>query len=353
MSEKLLPGSVIGILGGGQLGRMMACEAARLGFDVHIFSPDAQSPAGRVSAYETVADYSDTAALQAFSKACDVVTYEFENVPVRAVEALRGAGGIVRPGGKALECSQDRLAEKRFLRSLDIPTVDFEPIGSVEDLEIALSRFGRAILKTSRDGYDGKGQVRLVAGDRAEDALAQIHHAPAILEAFSPFEKEISVLAVRGLNGQVVAYDIPENTHEAGILRRSNVPAQISDQTAKQATEAAKRLIEALDYVGVLALEFFVLNDGSVVANEFAPRVHNSGHWTPELCDTGQFEQHIRAVAGLPLGSVTRRFDGVMENLLGEEILAAAGLPGVTLYGKGAPSPGRKMGHAVKRQRPV
>lgn len=354
MTRPLPPGSVIGMLGGGQLGRMMSNAAAKLGYDMHVFCPEARSPAARVSAFETVADYLDAEALKTFAAACDVVTYEFENVPAEAVDTLQKAGAVVHPGPKALECSQDRLVEKRFLRSLGIPTVSFEQVDGPGDIVGALEAVGgQGILKRRREGYDGKGQARIDASSDAGEAWAEIGEAPAILEAFSPFEREISVILARGADGKVAAYDPPENDHSGGILRRSTLPAKISAETRDAAVDAAVKLAEALDYVGVLALEFFVLPGGALVANEFAPRVHNSGHWTPEGCDTGQFEQHIRAVAGLPLGPVTRRFDAVMENLLGDEIFAAQGAPGVTDYGKGEAREGRKMGHRVTRLRPA
>ena len=346
-------GATIGILGDGQLGRMLAGAAAKLGFDVSVFGPQSDSPSSRVARSQTVGAYTDLAAVVEWACACDVVPYEFENVPVETVQALEAAGVLVRPGVKALEVAQDRVIEKTFLRSCDIPTAEFAPVSDGSGLESALSRFGRGILKTNRDGYDGKGQVRLSDGDNVSAAFASLGQVPCILEAFVPFQCEISVIIARSLTGDVAIWDSPENRHERGILRRSIVPASVESRTLNAAQTAATRLIEALDYVGVLALEFFVLSDGRVLANEFAPRVHNSGHWTPEACATGQFEQHIRAVAGWPIGPVTRFHDVEMVNLLGEEALdidrfVSSGAS-VTLYGKREALDGRKMGHVVRR----
>lgn len=350
----LSAGATIGILGGGQLGRMLASAAAQLGFDVSIYCPETDCPAARIAAAHTIGDYADPAALLAWAKTCNVVTYEFENVPVAAAEALIGAGVLVRPGAKPLEVSQDRVAEKSFLQSAGIATADFASVDQPGDVDAAIKRFGgQGILKTRRDGYDGKGQARLEAGDDYDAAHKSLGHAPCILEALVPFVCEVSVIIARDHLGASLCYDLPRNEHVNGILRRSIVPANIDPGVADRACIAAKALADALDYVGVLALEFFVLEDGSLLANEFAPRVHNSGHWTPEACHTGQFEQHIRAVAGWPLGAVTRFHDVVMSNLLGDEALA---LPQdllknavLTLYGKRDAKPGRKMGHLVKR----
>lgn len=350
----LSAGATIGILGGGQLGRMLASAAAQLGFDVSIYCPETDCPAARVAAAHTVGAYADPAALLAWAKTCDVVTYEFENVPVGAAEALLRQGVLVRAGAKPLEVSQDRVAEKSFLQSAGIATAEFASVDQSEDVDAAIKRFGgHGILKTRRDGYDGKGQARLEVGDDYDAAHKSLGYAPCILEALVPFVCEVSVIIARDHQGASLCYDLPRNEHVNGILRRSTVPANIDPGIADRASAAAKALADALDYVGVLALEFFVLEDGSLLANEFAPRVHNSGHWTPEACHTGQFEQHIRAVAGWPLGAVTRFHDVEMSNLLGDEALA---LPRdllenakLTLYGKRDAKPGRKMGHLVKR----
>ncbi len=350
----LKPGSVIGILGGGQLGRLMALEAAKLGFDVHIYCPEARSPAARVSAFETVAAYDDTAALTAFANACDTVTYEFENVPAASVSLIEAAGTPVRPGAKSLEMSQDRSIEKAFLNQIGIETVASHTLDDAMDLTKALTDFGwQGILKTRRDGYDGKGQVRIKGEEGMAAAQQLADAAPCILEAFAPFEREISVIVARSEN-ETAAYEIAENVHQEGILARSLVPANISEHIRQSAIGAGIKLADALGHIGVLALEFFVLPDGKLLANEYAPRVHNSGHWTPEACMTGQFEQHIRAVAGWPLGPVTCLYDVEMENLLGEDIskipadLSSQDRP--VAYGKAQAKPGRKMAHMTRRR---
>ena len=351
----LSPGSTIGILGGGQLGRLLSLEAARLGFEVHIYCPETRNPAARVSAAATFADYDDKAALGAFAAACDVVTYEFENVPVETVDIIRQAGIPVRPGAKSLAVAQDRQTEKDFLNGIGIPTVDFTVIAPDEPLDVALAAFGgHGILKTRRDGYDGKGQVRLGGGrgrDGLEEARALAVRVPCILEAFAPFEREISVVVAR-TETECVCFEPSENTHEGGILKTSSVPARISDEIRTRAMDAGIGLANALGHIGVLALECFVMPDGRLLANEFAPRVHNSGHWTPEACQTGQFEQHVRAVVGWPLGPVTRLFDAEMHNLLGEDITAIPSgfetADRIVSYGKREARAGRKMAHVTK-----
>ena len=341
-------GSTIGILGGGQLGRLLAGAAAKLGYDTCIFTPESDSPASRVAKHTIVGDYTDEEALSNFTARCDAITYEFENVPVDSAVWLEGVGSDVRPGSKALEMAQDRLTEKRFLQGIGIQTVDIAEINDPGQIDAALNTMnGAGILKRRRDGYDGKGQARIVSGDDYSEAWKALGEAPCILEAMAPFEREISGIVARTVDGQIAAFEPSENIHENGILRSSIVPADINDDVRKRAVAGATALAAALDYVGVLALEYFVMPDGELLANEYAPRVHNSGHWTPEACETGQFEQHIRAVAGLPLGAPTRHFAARMENLLGEEAIAAAGEPGVTLYGKREARAGRKMGHRV------
>lgn len=344
----LPPGSTIGILGGGQLGRMLASAAAKLGYDAHILTPELDSPAERVTKLVTHADYTDEAALKTFADQCDAITYEFENVPVQSADFLTSIGAIVRPGAKSLEMAQDRLTEKRFLQSIGIPTVEIAEINGPEDIAHAVASMnGAGILKRRRDGYDGKGQARISAGDNYADVWKALGEAPCILEAMAPFEREISGIVARTHDDRIAAFEPSENIHVNGILRTSVVPAEVSDDVRKRAVAGATALAAALEHVGVLALEYFVLPDGELLANEYAPRVHNSGHWTPEACETGQFEQHIRAVAGLPLGPPARHFAARMENLLGEEAIAAAGEPGVTLYGKREARSGRKMGHKV------
>ena len=350
----LKAGARIGILGGGQLGRMLSTAAAQLGFDVSVYCPEADCPAARVSRDHVAEAYEDHAAVLAWAETCDVITYEFENVPVDAAKALLQAGHLVRPGAKPLEVSQDRYIEKSFLKDCGIETADFAAVTTADQVAAPIDRFGgRGILKTRRDGYDGKGQARLEAGDDFEAAHKALGHAPCILEALIPFTCEISVIVARDVEGVTRCFDVPRNEHVNGILRRSILPANLAPDVIARACTAAESLADALEYVGVLALEFFVLEDGRLLANEFAPRVHNSGHWTPEACATGQFEQHIRAVAGWPLAPVTRFHNVVMENLLGDEALAPpAAFPSdgvLTLYGKREAKPGRKMGHLVRR----
>lgn len=353
----LRPGAVIGILGGGQLGRMLASAAAQLGFDVLIYSPEDDPPAGRVAAGAFQADWDDAEALAEFARACDVVTLEFENVPVASVEVIETAGKAVLPGAKSLSVSQDRLTEKTFLNDHGIPTAPFREINAAADIPAALAGLGgTGVLKTRRDGYDGKGQAWVHDAAGATSAWAQIGGAPAILEAAIAFECEISVLVARNRHGETTSWAPPRNTHENGILARSAVPSGLAKAVEEEARTKAMHLADALGHVGVLALEFFVLPDGTLLANEFAPRVHNSGHWTPEACRTGQFEQHIRCVAGWPLGDTYRLFDAEMENLIGEAGLvdpAALGAnDALTLYGKREARPGRKMGHITRRLAP-
>ncbi len=348
------PPTRIGILGGGQLGRMLALAAARLGLAVHIYCPEADSPAFEVSGRHTIAAYDDEAALAGFASAVDVVTYEFENVPA-ATAAFLAARVPVRPGTRALAVSQDRLVEKRFLQELGIPTAPFHPIETLADLERGLAGLGTpALLKTRRFGYDGKGQVRILSPDQAPAAFAAIGGGDAILEGLVRFSREVSVLVARGLDRSVAAYDIPENEHRDQILRRSSVPAAIAPATAAAAAALGIRVAEHLDYIGVLAVELFVVTAGdgseSLIANEIAPRVHNSGHWTETACAVSQFEMHMRAVAGLPLGSPQRHADVVMENLIGSDVdrlptLIADPRAHIHLYGKRDIRPGRKMGH--------
>ncbi|KAA1182295.1 5-(carboxyamino)imidazole ribonucleotide synthase [Rhizobium tropici] len=344
----------IGIIGGGQLGRMLAMAAARLNFRTVILEPQTDCPAAQVANEQIAGAYDDPAALAELARRCDVVTYEFENVPVSAAEAL--ASQIpVYPPPKALEMAQDRLTEKRFINSCGIPTARFHAVDSQADLEKALADFGeQGVLKTRRLGYDGKGQrVYRSAADSAEGGYATLGNVPLILESFVSFEREISIIAARGVDGAVACYDPAENIHRNGILHTSTLPASISEETANAAREAAGKILTALGYVGVIGIEFFALADGSLIANEMAPRVHNSGHWTEAACVISQFEQHIRAVAGLPLGKPERHSDCVMTNLIGDDIKA---LPEwlrrddtlVHLYGKTEARPGRKMGHVTQ-----
>jgi 5-(carboxyamino)imidazole ribonucleotide synthase len=356
-AEALPPGSVIGILGGGQLGRMLALAAARLGLRCHVYCPDPESPAFDVAAGRTVAGYDDARALGDFARSVDVVTYEFENVPVAAIELL-SESVPVRPGARALALSQDRLSEKSFLSEIGVATAAFAPVDDRASLDRALGAIGvPAVLKTRRFGYDGKGQAAIRWADEAGQALEALRGAPAILEKFVSFAREISVIAVRGLDGTVAAYDPAENVHRDGILATSTVPARVGAETAAEARRVAERLMSALDYVGVIGVELFVgREDEALLVNEFAPRVHNSGHWTEDGCAVSQFESHIRAVAGWPLGPTTRLADVVMTNLIGGDAddwrkLAAESGARLHLYGKRETRLGRKMGHVNRLAR--
>ncbi|MFN3482150.1 MAG: 5-(carboxyamino)imidazole ribonucleotide synthase [Rhabdaerophilum calidifontis] len=348
----LAPGDMIGILGGGQLGRMLALAAARLGLSCHILAPEADSPAFEVSALTSVAAYDDEDALAAFAATVSAITYEFENVPVETVRFLERLKPV-RPGSRALEVAQARLAEKALAQALGARTADFAAIRSRADLDAALARIGLpAILKTNRFGYDGKGQAKLRDPRDAEAAFAMLKGADGILEAFVPFDREVSVVATRGLDGAFAAFDVTENEHRNHILHRSTVPARISGAAAAAAVDIARRLAEALDYVGTFAVEFFLIDaeGGQVLVNEIAPRVHNSGHWTMDGAFTCQFEQHIRAVAGWPLGDTARIGRTEMLNLIGDEAadwraILADGRAHLHLYGKKAIRAGRKMGH--------
>jgi 5-(carboxyamino)imidazole ribonucleotide synthase len=348
-------GSTIGIIGGGQLGRMLAMAAARLGYRSVVLEPQEDCPAAQVANRQIVAAYDDPSALAELARASDVVTYEFENVPVEA--ALQLAESVpVAPPPKALEVSQDRLIEKTFINGTGVATADFRAVDSDADLTEALKAFGgKGVLKTRRMGYDGKGQ-RVFKGGEAGDVagvFASLGGVPLILESFVPFEREISIIAARAHTGEVIAFDPAENVHKNGILHTSTVPAAISTETAAEALTAASKILTALDYVGVIGVEFFVLPGGALLVNEIAPRVHNSGHWTEAACAVSQFEQHIRAVAGLPLGDPRRHSDCVMENLIGDDVLRMPELLAekdlvLHLYGKAEARPGRKMGHFTR-----
>ena len=354
MTETLLPGATIGILGGGQLGRMLSVAASRLGYLTHIFEPGANPPAGQVAHKVTTASYEDEAALKAFAAEVDVITYEFENIPTSALDILE-AHRPIRPGREALRVSQDRLVEKEFLQRLGLKTAPFADITSRDDLAAALETFGTAaILKTRRFGYDGKGQARLKAADDIDTALADMAGAPAILEGFVDFTHEVSVIAARGLTGEVACFDPGENVHRDGILRTTTVPATLTAGQRMDAVLLAARILNELDYVGVMGVELFVTPQGLIV-NEIAPRVHNSGHWTQNGCAVDQFEQHIRAVAGLPLGDGQRHNDVVMENLIGDDVnnvpqILREGNNALHMYGKAEVKAGRKMGHVNRIQ---
>ncbi|HWK64702.1 MAG TPA: 5-(carboxyamino)imidazole ribonucleotide synthase [Rhizobiaceae bacterium] len=346
-------GATIGIVGGGQLGRMLAMAAARLGYRTLVLEPEPGCPAAQVANRQITAAYDDPAALDELAGESAVVTYEFENVPVAAAEKLSGLVPVFPPA-RALEVAQDRLVEKTFLNDIGISTAIFRAVDSDAQLAEALREFGGAgILKTRRLGYDGKGQRVFRGGEATTGMFETMGGVPLILERFVPFEREVSVIAARGKDGSLVAYEPAENIHREGILRRSTVPAAIAPETAMAAREAAFAILSALDYVGVVGVEFFVLPDGGLLANEIAPRVHNSGHWTEAACAISQFEQHIRAVAGLPLGDASRHSDCVMENLIGDDVLKVPSLLAeprlvLHLYGKAKARPGRKMGHFTR-----
>jgi 5-(carboxyamino)imidazole ribonucleotide synthase len=348
-------GDTIGILGGGQLGRMLAMAAARLGLRCQIFSPDPDSPAFDVVQASTCAEYADVEALELFAGDVDVITYEFENVPAAAAAVL-AARRPVLPGWAVLETTQDRLAEKDFVGKLGIGTAAYADVTSVATLHSAIARIGLpAVLKTRRFGYDGKGQAMIRDGDDLDRIWDELGTKAAILEAFVPFEREVSVVAARSADGAVECFDVTENEHRDHILKVSRAPAAIPDKLAHEARHIAGTIADALGYVGVLAVEMFVLANSHgprVLVNELAPRVHNSGHWTLDGATISQFEQHIRAIAGWPLGKPVRHGPVTMTNLIGDEIndcarwLTVRGAT-VHIYGKGTPRPGRKMGHVT------
>ncbi len=353
---KLKPGDTIGILGGGQLGRMLAMAAARLGLRCQVFSPDPDSPAFDVVLNATCAEYADVEALELFANDVDIITYEFENVPASAALIL-GARRPVLPDHRILETTQDRLAEKDFVTRLGIGTADYADVSTAAGLRTAIQKIGLpAVLKTRRFGYDGKGQAIIREGDNPDRIWADLGTKSAILEAFIPFEREISVIAARSADGEVECFDVTENEHRDHILKVSRAPAGIPERLAQEARDVAGKIAGALDYVGVLAVEMFVLesaNGPKILVNEIAPRVHNSGHWTLDGASVSQFEQHIRAIAGWPLGKPLRHGEVTMTNLIGDEINSYEqwlAVPGATvhLYGKGVPRPGRKMGHVTE-----
>ncbi|MFK7879287.1 5-(carboxyamino)imidazole ribonucleotide synthase [Roseobacter sp.] len=349
MTDALPTGATIGILGGGQLGRMLSVAASRLGFKTHIFEPGAEPPAGHVADRVTTATYHDHVALTAFAGNVDVVTYEFENIPTSALDTIEKTTPI-RPGREALRVSQDRLVEKTFLRDLGLNVAPFADVTSLDVLLLAVQEIGTpAILKTRRFGYDGKGQARLKTDDDVDAAWAEMADQAAILEGFVDFSLEISVIAARSPQGDVACYDPGENVHRDGILHTTTVPARLSAAMRTDAILIAAKILNALDYVGVLGVELFVTQEGLIV-NEIAPRVHNSGHWTQNGCTVDQFEQHIRAVAGWPLGNGARHSDVTMENLIGADMDRVSDLAkevncAMHLYGKSETKPGRKMGH--------
>lgn len=356
--DALPPGSTLGILGGGQLGRMLSQAASRLGFDVVILDPEENSPAGRVSRGQIVAPYDDPNALDVMGRVCDAVTFEFENVPAASVDRIRAGGARVAPGPLALAVAQDRLDEKTFLNGVRATTVAFHAVSTIEDLHAGLDRLGMpALLKTRREGYDGKGQVWIKSTRGAAEAWDALGGRPCILEARADFVRELSIIAARGPDGSVAIYPLGENRHAGGVLRTTVAPAAVDARTDKAARRIARAVLNGLDYVGVVGIELFDLGEGRLLVNEIAPRVHNTGHWTQDGCACDQFEQHVRAVMGWPLGPTLPHSRVEMTNLLGDEVDRWAALSGkadlrIHLYGKSPARPGRKMGH-LNRVRPL
>ena len=365
MAFELVPGATIGILGGGQLGRMLALAAAKLGLKTHVYAQDPESPAFDVASARTLAPYEDELTLAEFAGTVELVTFEFENIPSRTA-AILADSCVVRPGPEALAVCQDRLAEKEFLTAAGIAAAPYMRVDDAGALARAIAQIGRpAILKTRRFGYDGKGQVLVREGADLAVTFRALGGKPAILEAVVPFSTEISVVAARGPGGDFAAYDLCENIHENHILKSTRVPARLPPGIAAEATRLTRVIADALDYCGVITIEMFVTGgagdaDGplELLVNEIAPRVHNSGHWTLDGAATSQFEQHIRAIAGWPLGAASRHGAEAggrveMDNLIGEDVLAWAkilGEPGASLhlYGKADARPGRKMGHVTR-----
>jgi 5-(carboxyamino)imidazole ribonucleotide synthase len=347
----LAPGATIGILGGGQLGRMLALAAARLGFDTAVLTPEADAPAARVATRTIIAPYEDLSALGLLARAADVITFEFENVPAAVVERLAKVGASVAPCAKALAVAQDRVEEKTFLNEIGIATVGFAAIDGLDDLESALRRLGAPLLlKTRRGGYDGKGHAWVMRASEGAEALERLGGRPAIAEAPADFRREAAIIAARGRGGEIALYPLTESHHEGGILRRASAPAQAPPRVLAEAERIAATLVDALDYVGVMGVELFERDDGKLLVNEIAPRVHNTGHWTLDGCEVDQFEQHIRAIAGWPLGPTAAIAHVEMTNLLGDEaenwqVLAGEPETRLWLYGKSQARPGRKMGH--------
>lgn len=353
---RLAPGGVIGIVGGGQLGRMTALAAARLGYRCHVLTPEEDGPAVQVTNLATIAPYTDPAALERFAAAVDVVTMEFENLPVEALTSLARTRPV-HPSPLVLAICQDRRREKATLTSMGVPVAPYVVLEDEDALEPALAGLGRpAILKTARLGYDGKGQIRIEVDTPLDDAMATVADVPCVLEAVVDFEREISVITARAQDGEQVSYVPVENRHSNQILHQTLAPAPISDQLAAEAQAIAERIAAGLELVGLVAVEMFVTRDGQLLVNELAPRPHNSGHWTIDACAVSQFEQLVRAICGLPLGDPARFADAVMDNLLGAEVEewpAILADPGARLhlYGKTEIRPGRKLGHVTRLKR--
>ena len=349
MNKTLISGSTIGILGGGQLGQMLSMSASRLGFKTHIFEPSENPPASNVASKFTRAEYDDYNALKQFASSVDVVTYEFENIPTAALDIIETQSEIF-PNREALKISQDRLIEKEFINKLGFKTASFCEVNSIEELIHAINQIGApSILKTRRFGYDGKGQVKVQPSSKPEEIWKNLGEKALILEGFINFSSEFSVIGSRSKDGQISCFDPGENVHKDGILRTTTVPAHLTNQQKTEAVLITAKILETLKYVGVIGIAFF-LEKNSLVINEFAPRVHNSGHWTQNGCTVDQFEQHIRAITGWKLGNAERHSDVIMENLIGDEIyktnqLVEDGSIALHLYGKADVNPGRKMGH--------
>lgn len=351
----LPPGTTIGILGGGQLGRMLAMAAAQLGYRCHVYTPEMDAPAAQVTDRVTVADYTDKEALRRFAAVCDVVTYEFENIPRIATEVVSELTSV-QPSPHVLAICQDRIAEKRFLNGIGAPTAPFRPVASANELALAIGELGRpAVLKLARLGYDGKGQL-LISEQTADDAWTAIaataERPQMVLEGWVDFILELSVVVARTVDGTTVAFVPVENIHVDHILKQTIAPAVIPAEIADEAVLTARRIADALQLVGLLAVEMFFTRDGRLIVNELAPRPHNSGHWTIDACTVSQFEQCVRAITGLPLGNADRHADAVMENLIGAEVerwaeLFADPTAHVHIYGKRDVRAGRKMGHVT------
>jgi 5-(carboxyamino)imidazole ribonucleotide synthase len=354
--QSILPGSVIGVLGSGQLGRMFAIAARRMGYRVHTFSPETDTPTGQVADVEIKAHYDDLIAVRGFASDVDVVTFEFENVPAATAQAAAECAPV-RPGGSVLHVTQNRLREKTFLRERGFPVTPFRAVNAPEDLKAGLNEFGcPSVLKTAGFGYDGKGQTKITGAHQAEAALAAAGKQEMILEAWVDFACELSVIGARGIDGSFTHWGVIQNDHRNHILDVSIAPADLPPEITREAIAIARATLEQLDVVGVLCVEFFLTSEGKLLINELAPRPHNSGHWTIDACVTSQFEQFVRAVCGLPLGSTTHQAPAVMKNLIGDDVKAWREILGdpdskLHLYGKAEARPGRKMGHVTKVKR--
>ncbi len=355
MTDRIVgPGGRVGVLGGGQLGRMLALAAARLGLDVHVYDPDPDAPAARVAAKAFTGAFDDTDAVAAFASACDVVTCEFENVPATSLEAAARVGTAVAPGPRSFAITQNRIEEKRFLTELGAPIAPYHVVENAEACRVAAEALGApAILKRASQGYDGKGQASVARPEDAAEAFRSVSGGACVLEKRVDFARELSIVGARFRNGAFAAYPMSQNAHAHGVLHETTAPAQAPGEVTAEATSIAQRIAEALGHVGVLATEFFETKDGALLVNEIAPRVHNSGHWTEGGCVCDQFEQHVRAICNWPVGDTTTRYEEVvMRNLLGDDVslwqeeAQRAGVR-LSIYGKRHAGTRRKMGHVV------